>query len=115
MRTSHATGAGSTLSCSIRQQVRVRGFEPPTPRPPVWCSNQAELHPDFFAADPTRATAINRIRRGIFRIPSHPDKLRIDESSPDRKRWSRARVGLEAVGVAGGYRVVRAAGKSGDG
>ena len=29
--------------------VGARGFEPPTPRPPVWCANQAALRPAIFA------------------------------------------------------------------
>ena len=30
----------------ILLQIGASGFEPPTPRPPVWCANQAALRPD---------------------------------------------------------------------
>src|SRR3954462_12584680 len=68
----HATKqeAGSSrpgFSSVLAREIRVRGFEPPTPRPPVWCSNQAELHPEFLRSDRTRAAPINRIRTGIHR------------------------------------------------
>jgi hypothetical protein len=27
----------------LRKMVGTRGFEPPTPKPPAWCANQAAL------------------------------------------------------------------------
>ena len=33
--------------CVWRKMVGMAGFEPATPRPPVWCASQAALHPDI--------------------------------------------------------------------
>ena len=40
----HVTGM------NLHLMVGMAGFEPATPRPPVWCASQAALHPDSAAS-----------------------------------------------------------------
>ena len=42
--------------------VGMAGFEPATPRPPVWCASQAALRPDALIV-----RYAERLRRGVAR------------------------------------------------
>src|SRR5690606_23349470 len=53
---------------SGNEMVGAGGFEPPTPRPPVWCANQAALRPETIGRAPRfRKRAAARGPRTLIR------------------------------------------------
>ena len=88
----------------MKRLVGVAGFEPATPRPPVWCANRAALHSDgadcIYWSLPEQMR-VARYFAARFRMPRISPSWR--KTSASLRRWPAPKPVLWDAGGAGAW------------